>query len=173
MTTFVDSPIRPSFIDLLKQPVLLLAFGFGSGLAPRAPGTAGTLVGMVIHWLLVPMSTTAHMATLVLVAALGIPVCGSAARRLGVHDHPGIVWDEIAGYLLTMLFAPSGWTWMLAGFGMFRLFDILKPWPIRWLDRNVHGGLGIMLDDLAAGLAAGLVLYGFQVAAVAVQLQPQ
>ena len=90
----------------------------------------------------------------VVVALAGIWICGWSAARLGVHDHPGIVWDEIAGYLVTMTLAPAGLGWLVAGFVLFRVFDILKPWPIGWLDRRVGGGLGIMLDDLVAGIFA-------------------
>ncbi len=159
MTISAERLARPAIADLLKQPVLLLAFGFGSGLAPRAPGTAGTLVGVLFHWLLQPVPPAVYAGVLFAVIAIGVPVCGTAARRMGVHDHAGIVWDEIAGYLLTMLLAPPGWPSILAGFVLFRLFDILKPWPIGWLDRNVRGGLGIMLDDLAAGVLAGAALH--------------
>ena len=88
----------------------------------------------------------------------GIPICAHTARRMGVHDHPGIVWDEIVGYLVTMTFAPQGWLWVAAGFVLFRVFDIAKPWPIRLLDRNVGGGFGIMVDDLLAGIFAAVVL---------------
>jgi len=138
----------------LAHPVHLLAFGFGSGCAPWAPGTMGTLVGVAIYLPLSRLPIEGYVvATLVTIFA-GIWICGWSARQLAVHDHPGIVWDEIAGYLVTMLAAPQGLGWMLAGFVLFRLFDILKPWPIRWLDRRVGGGLGIMLDDVAAGLAA-------------------
>jgi phosphatidylglycerophosphatase A len=93
-----------------------------------------------------------------LVCVAGVWICGESARRLRTHDHPGIVWDEFAGYLLTMLAAPPGWPWVVAGFALFRLFDVLKPWPIRELDHGIGGGLGIMLDDLVAGVFAGLLL---------------
>jgi phosphatidylglycerophosphatase A len=88
----------------------------------------------------------------------GIPICSYVDRQMDVHDHPGIVWDEIVGYLVTMTFAPAGWVWVVTGFVLFRVFDIAKPWPIRWCDRQVSGGLGIMLDDLLAGVAAAMVL---------------
>lgn len=159
MTISAERAARPSLGELIRHPPLLLAFGFGSGLAPYAPGTAGTLVGVLLHWMLVQVPQVVHVGAVALIAVVGIPVCASATRRMGVHDHSGIVWDEIAGYLLTMLFAPPGWVWMLAGFALFRLFDILKPWPIRWFDRNVHGGLGIMLDDLVAAVPSGVLLY--------------
>ena len=141
-----------------RDPVQLAATGFGAGLSPRAPGTLGTVAAIPLYLLLAGLPTGAYLLATALVFLVGIPVCGAAARRMGVADHPAIVWDEFAGYLLTMTAAPRGWQWVLAGFVLFRLFDIAKPWPVRWADRRVHGGLGIMLDDvLAAGYAwAGL-----------------
>ncbi len=147
----------------LSRPVHWLAFGLGAGLAPKAPGTFGTLAAVPLYLLLAPLPLPAYLAVVAVLALLGIGVCGRTARDLGVHDHPGIVWDEVVGYLLTMSAAPPGWGWVLAGFVLFRLFDILKPWPIGWLDRRIGGGLGIMLDDLLAGALALVVL---QLAAV-------
>lgn len=142
----------------LRNPVHLLAFGFGSGLAPKAPGTFGTLAALPLYLLMAELSLPIYLGLVLVGALLGIWICGRASQDLGVHDHGGIVWDEIIGYLLTMAFAPPGWIWMLVGFLLFRFFDILKPWPIRWLDRQVAGGFGIMLDDLLAGVFAGLVM---------------
>jgi phosphatidylglycerophosphatase A len=142
----------------LVNPVHLLAFGFGAGLSPWAPGTFGTLVGVAFSLPLSLLPLAHYAAVVVAVSLVGIWLCDRAARDLGVHDHPGIVWDEIAGYLVTMLAAPSGWEWVLAGFVLFRLFDIWKPWPVSWLDRRVGGGLGIMLDDLAAGALAAVCI---------------
>jgi phosphatidylglycerophosphatase A len=150
------SAARPTH---LRDPLLLLALGFGSGLARRGPGTAGTVVGVGLYLLIAPLPVTAVVALTVVVAVAGIPLCGYAARRLGVHDDPAIVWDEIAGYLVTMLLLPGGWPWVIAGFVLFRLFDIAKPWPIGWLDRRVSGGTGIMVDDILAGAFACLVLH--------------
>ena len=145
---------------LLLHPVDLLAFGFGSGLVPHAPGTAGTLLAVPLYYLLqlFSLSLTSYLVLLGILFLAGIPICAHAARRLEVHDHPGIVWDEIVGYLLTMTFAPPGWLWVVLGFVLFRFFDIVKPWPIRWLDRKVGGGFGIMVDDLLAGVFAVAVL---------------
>jgi len=134
--------------------VELLALGFGAGLAPHAPGTAGTAVGVLLWIPLGPLPPEWYLAAVAAVVLAGIPLCGAAARRLGAHDHPAIVWDEIAGYLVTMTAAPPGWPWAVAGFALFRAFDVLKPWPVRTVDRRVAGGLGIMLDDLLAGLYA-------------------
>lgn len=142
----------------MTDPVHFLAFGFGAGLSPVAPGTAGTLVAVALELLLRPLGLPLRIAIVAAVCVVGVWLCGESARRLGAHDHPGIVWDEFAGYLLTMLVAPPGWPWILAGFVLFRLFDILKPWPIRELDHGIGGGLGIMLDDLVAGVFAGLIL---------------
>jgi phosphatidylglycerophosphatase A len=142
----------------LLHPVDFLALGFGSGLVPRAPGTAGTFAAIPVYLLLQPLAISYYVATVVLLALAGIAICGQTASRLGVHDHPGIVWDEIVGYLVTMTFAPAGWLWIGLGFVLFRLFDILKPWPIRWCDRRVGGGLGIMLDDLLAGVLSAVLL---------------
>ena len=147
-------PARTVFTD----PVHFLAFGFGAGLSPVAPGTVGTAVAVGLELLMRPLGLPVRVAIVIAVCVVGVWICGESARRLGTHDHPGIVWDEFAGYFLAMLAAPAGWPWVLAGFVLFRFFDVLKPWPIRELDHGIHGGLGIMLDDLVAGLFAGLIL---------------
>jgi phosphatidylglycerophosphatase A len=144
---------------LLLHPLELLATGCGAGLSPWAPGTLGTIVAIPLYLLVRVLSLPYYLVLLVLLFLAGVVICAHAARRLGVHDHPGIVWDEIVGYLVTMTLAPPGWLWIAAGFALFRLFDILKPWPIRWLDRRVHGGFGIMVDDLLAGVFAALLLH--------------
>ena len=142
----------------LLHPVDFLALGFGSGLVPRAPGTAGTVAAIPVYLLLQPLAMPYYAAVVLLLGLAGIAICGHAANRLGVHDHPGIVWDEIVGYLVTMAFAPPGWLWIVLGFVLFRFFDIVKPWPIRWFDRQLGGGLGIMLDDLLAGVFSEVLL---------------
>ncbi|MBT8077226.1 MAG: phosphatidylglycerophosphatase A [Gammaproteobacteria bacterium] len=142
----------------LLDPVNFLAFGFGSGLSPWAPGTAGTLVGVGIAWASLSLAPDLRLVIALVLVIAGVWICGESARRVGVHDHPGIVWDEIAGIYLVLLVAPPtvfGWA---AGFGLFRLFDIWKPWPIRDLDHRLAGGTGIMLDDLVAALYAALLL---------------
>ncbi|MEW8153528.1 MAG: phosphatidylglycerophosphatase A [Candidatus Thiodiazotropha endolucinida] len=142
----------------MSKPVHLLAFGFGSGLLPKAPGTYGTLVGVPLYLLLQPLSLSLYILIVLLAFLAGLWICQRTSEDLGVHDHSGIVWDEIVGYLVGMTFVPSGWLWIVIGFLLFRLFDILKPWPIIWIDHRVEGGLGIMLDDLLAGLyTAGAV----------------
>ncbi len=140
---------------------MLFATGFGAGCAPVAPGTAGTMVAIPFVYIMQMFSIEAFIALTVLISLAGIWICGQAAERLGVHDHPGIVFDEIAGYFITMIAAPAGWVWIALGFILFRLFDILKPWPISILDRRVGGGFGIMLDDIVAGVFALVVLQLF------------
>ena len=151
---------RPSDLRrrVFRDPVLLLAFGFGTGLSPRAPGTIGSLLGVGFALAASPLPLEVRLAIGLALVAAGVWLCGAAARRVGVHDHPGIVWDEIAAlYLLLQLSTPSIVLYPLC-FGLFRLFDILKPWPIRDLDHRLGGGTGIMLDDLAAALYAAFLL---------------
>ncbi|PZN30526.1 MAG: phosphatidylglycerophosphatase A [Proteobacteria bacterium] len=148
---------------VLRDPIHLVAFGFGAGLAPIAPGTAGTVIAVPLVLWVMQFGWWVHLACAAAACVLGIYVCGESARRLGVHDHPGIVWDEITGYAVTMLAVSStrpDWWLLLGGFVLFRVFDIAKPWPIREADHSLSGGLGIMLDDVIAGIMAGLVLAG-------------
>ena len=137
-----------------SNPVHFAAFGFGSGAAPVAPGTFGTALAVLIYLFLPAMTWPVYVLFLLLSFTLGVWLCGKTASDIGVHDHGGIVWDEFVGYWITMFLAPEGWLWMLIGFVLFRIFDIVKPWPIRWLDKNVSGGFGVMIDDVLAGLMA-------------------
>ena len=148
----------PNFSQLLHNPIHFLAFGFGSGLAPKAPGTFGTLVAVPIFWCIQDWPAIYYGLWILISFAVGVYLCDRSAKQLGVHDHSGIVWDEMVGYWATMMWAPPGWLWIGLGFVFFRFFDIVKPWPINWADRRVAGGLGIMLDDLLAALYAGLVM---------------
>lgn len=136
-----------------------LGLGFGSGLAPVAPGTFGTLVAVPFYLLLSLGGHTVYLAGLILVLVGGVSICDSTAKILNSHDHPAIVWDEIAGFLVTMAVVGVSTVNVIVGFILFRFFDIIKPWPIRWIDRRVHGGLGIMLDDIVAGAIAGILLF--------------
>lgn len=138
----------------LKDPIGFLAFGLGSGLSPRAPGTAGTALGLLLALPLAGLPTGAAAALVALAFLVGVPICSHASRALGVHDHGGIVWDEFVGLWLVLLFVPATPAGWLAAFVAFRVFDIAKPWPIGWLDRRVAGGLGIMVDDVVAGVYA-------------------
>ena len=142
----------------LAQPVHLLALGFGSGLVPVAPGTFGSLVGLAFALALAPLGLAWNLLAVVVATVAGIWICGESARRLGVHDHPAIVWDEVAGMMIAMLAAPDAWWGAPAAFVLFRIFDIAKPWPIREIDHGMGGGVGIMLDDVMAGVFAGLNL---------------
>lgn len=145
--------------DFLKNPINFCAFGFGSGCAPKAPGTFGTLVGLIIYCLLPSMSISAFLVFIILTFLIGIYFCDHASKALGVHDHGGIVWDEFVGFWITMIAAPTGWLWIVFGFCLFRLFDIWKPQPIKYLDEKVAGGFGIMLDDVVAGVYALIVMH--------------
>jgi phosphatidylglycerophosphatase A len=147
--------------QILSDPILFLAFGFGSGLAKKAPGTFGTLAAIPVYWLFVQGDLLVYSLLTLFVTVIGVWICGIAAEKLGEHDFGGIVWDEIAGYLITMCLVPLTWQTLIAGFILFRFFDILKPWPIKWLDQQVHGGFGIMIDDVLAGLFAGGLLLIF------------
>ena len=142
----------------LRKLAHFLAFGFGAGKAPVAPGTFGTLVGIPVYLLLQPLSALVYAITVLALFGLGVWLCHVAEKDLGVHDHPGIVWDEIVGYLITMFLAPAGWLWIALGFVLFRLFDIWKPFPIRQIEHRVRGGFGNMLDDVLAALYAWVVL---------------
>jgi phosphatidylglycerophosphatase A len=146
---------------VLRDPILLLAFGFGTGLAPRAPGTVGSLLGVLLAWATLPLPMNLRLSLAVVLFVIGIWLCGEAGRRLQVHDHPGIVWDEIVAMYLVLLALPATVGDSIAGYLLFRLFDIWKPWPIRDLDHRLGGGLGTMLDDLLAALyAASLIGFG-------------
>lgn len=148
---------------VLADPVHILAFGFGTGLSPVAPGTVGSLLGVGLAWLTMSLGLAWQLVIAVVICILGIWICGESSRRLGVHDHGGIVWDEICGMYITLLVAPPRLIPWVIGFGLFRFMDIVKPWPIRELDHRMAGGLGIMLDDVLAALYAALLLvfYGW------------
>ncbi|OFZ67349.1 MAG: phosphatidylglycerophosphatase [Betaproteobacteria bacterium RBG_16_56_24] len=148
--------MKPTWRFLFSHPAHFLAFGFGSGLARKAPGTFGTLVAFPMYWFLAPRLTDAlFLLVLIWAFAIGVWVCDRTGTALGVADHGGIVWDEIVAFVLVLFFTPSGWEWSLLAFALFRFFDIAKPPPIRHFDSNWHGGLGVMFDDL---LAAGYTL---------------
>ncbi len=136
------------------NPLHLIAIGFGSGLVPFIPGTIGTLASIPFYLLISRLSISLYLFLLFLLFLLGIWACQSATDAIGVNDHGGIVWDEFVGYFITMATAPYGSKWIFIGFLLFRFFDILKPWPINVIDRQINGGFGIMLDDILAGIFA-------------------
>lgn len=147
----------------LRDPGHFVALGGGSGLAPVAPGTFGSLVGVAVYLALPPLGPLAAVGLIVVMIAVGVPICGRTTRALGVHDHPAIVWDEVTGVVLTLVCGSGGWISVGLGFLLFRIFDIWKPWPVRWADGRVGGGIGVMLDDLLAAVysALGLVLFEY------------
>ncbi len=144
--------------SVFRNPIHFLAFGFGSGASPYAPGTFGTLAAVPIYILLAKLPMQWYVLMLIVTFGIGIYLCDRTAKDIGVHDHGGIVWDEFVGYWITMLAAPPGWGWVVAGFVLFRFFDVIKPFPISWLDKHIHGGLGIMLDDTVAAVFAWLCM---------------
>jgi len=142
---------------LISHPANLFALGFGTGLSRYAPGTVGSLLGIPL-FLVMPSSAWVYALVWVALFVFGVWCCDASSKHLGVHDHGGIVWDEIVGMLIVLFAVPPTFLYLLLGFLLFRLFDILKPWPINWVDRQVHGGLGIMLDDVLAGVMAWLAM---------------
>lgn len=144
---------------VFSNPAAFLAFGLGSGLSPFAPGTMGTLAAIPFAVVLKTLPLLVYAPLLAALFVLGIYLCDVTERRLGQHDPGGIVWDEMVAYWLTVMFLPVHWAWFLAAFVLFRIFDILKPWPIRLVERRFGGGLGIMLDDIVAALYAMLILF--------------
>ncbi|ARG96898.1 phosphatidylglycerophosphatase A family protein [Legionella micdadei] len=141
-----------------QDPIYFIGFGFGSGLMPIAPGTWGSLAAVPLYLLLAGHSLGIYLLCTLAAFALGVWVCDKISQDLGEHDYSGIVWDEVVGYLLTMTMVPVGLVWMILGFLLFRLFDVWKPQPIRFIDERIKGGLGIMLDDLLAAVPAWLIL---------------
>ena len=161
MNTFLNAEYGKNRLtpkQIMTDPILFLAFGFGSGLAKKAPGTCGTLAAVPLYCLLAQTGNLFYSVITIVVTIVGIWICGLAADKLGEHDFGGIVWDEIAGYLITLWWIPFSWQGVVLGFILFRFFDILKPWPIKIADRRVKGGFGIMFDDVLAGVFANLVL---------------
>ncbi|MCI0654225.1 MAG: phosphatidylglycerophosphatase A [Methylococcaceae bacterium] len=150
---------QPDLRFILKDYRRFIAFGFGSGLSPLAPGTAGTLVGFPIYYLLSAFLSPVPLFGVILFALLaGIPICDAAGKAVGEADYNGIVWDEIAAFMLVLYFTQGAWTENILAFVLFRLFDIWKPFPIRYVDNHLKNGFGVMADDVLAALYAILVL---------------
>ena len=139
---------------MLCNPLHLLSLGFGSGLAPVAPGTFGTLAAIPFYLLLTQLALPYYLVIVLLGFGIGVFLCAYTSTALGVHDHSGIVWDEFIGFWITMFAVPPNWQWILVGFLLFRVFDIVKPWPVKIVDTRMKGGFGIMFDDVLAGLYA-------------------
>jgi phosphatidylglycerophosphatase A len=155
----MDLIARPSWRFVLSRPAHFIAFGFGVGLAPVAPGTFGTLLALPLYWLLHPRVDPYEFLLLATVLfGLGVWACEMTGRALGAHDHGAIVWDEVVAFLLVLFFTPAAPAWQAAAFALFRLFDILKPPPIRHFDRTLKSGFGAMFDDLVAALYTLIIL---------------
>lgn len=143
--------IRPTLRFVLAHPAHFLALGFGTGLAPVAPGTVGTLLGFPIYSLLAArLAPTELLATVAGMFALGIWACGATGRAMGIPDHSAMNWDEVVAFLLVLMLTPPGLGWQAFAFFAFRFFDVVKPPPIRYFDRTIKGGFGVMFDDIVA-----------------------
>ena len=155
--------IRPDSRFLLAHPAHFVALGFGAGLAPVAPGTAGTLLAFPLFYVLaLQLETLALFGVILLLFALGVWACELTGRAMGIADHSGMVWDEVVAMLLILLIVPAGMGWWIAAFFLFRFFDVVKPQPIRHFDRTLKGGFGVMFDDILAAFYTLLVLALFQ-----------
>jgi len=154
-----DGAIQPSWRFMLCHPAHVIALGAGAGLVPVAPGTAGTLLALPLYWLLASSCTAVTVLGVIAGGfVLGVWACGTTGRALGVADHGAMVWDEVVAFALVLVFTPAGWQWQAGAFLLFRLFDILKPPPIRYFDRRLKSGFGVMFDDLLAAFYTLLVL---------------
>lgn len=156
--------MKPDRHFLLTHPAHFIALGYGSGLAPKAPGTFGSLAAIPLFWLLAAYNPdiAGQLIIILLCLIIGVWACAQTGKDLGVADHGGVVWDEIVAMWLVLTFTPANWLWWLVAFGLFRFFDILKPWPIRWFDVRLKNGFGVMFDDLLAAGYALLVIKGWQ-----------
>jgi phosphatidylglycerophosphatase A len=143
---------------VFRDPRYFIAFGFGSGLLPYVPGTWGTLAAIPLYLLLAPLSPLLYIIIVLAFFLLGVWLSDLVTRELGIPDYSGIVWDEVVGYLLTMFYAPRGILWVVLGFILFRIFDIVKPYPISLVDKHMKNGLGVMLDDVLAAIPSWLLL---------------
>ena len=153
--------IPPIPATVWSNPLHFIAFGFGTGTIPVAPGTFGTLIAIPFYLAMQTLSVSSYLALLLLIIVTSMWICHKVTLEIGIEDHQGMCLDEVVGFLVTMFYAPHGWKWIWFGFILFRLFDILKPWPIRYVDRNIHGGVGIILDDVLAGVLSCIVLQIF------------
>ncbi|MDH5479153.1 MAG: phosphatidylglycerophosphatase A [Nitrosomonas sp.] len=157
------SPVRPDIFFVYSHPAHFIAFSGGVGLSPAAPGTVGTLIAFPLFWVLDYYFEPVYLLLLIdIMFIVGIWACGVTGKSLGVADHGGMVWDETVAFMLVLFFTPVGWVWQIAAFLLFRFFDIVKPQPIRYYDKNLHGGFGVMFDDMLAAFFALLCLAGWK-----------
>lgn len=144
--------------SIWTNPIHFIGCGFGVGAIPIFPGTFGTLLALPIYFVIQPLPLLIYIVITVILNLVGIWICGKINQDFGTTDHSAAVWDEIASFLIVMIAVPPTWYFILMGFLLFRIFDIWKPWPISWLDKNIHGGLGVMLDDIAAAIISWIIL---------------
>ena len=149
---------KPVPRSVWTDPIHFIACGFGVGVIPWMPGTFGTLAGVVLYWMLSPLPVWAYVLITAVLVVIGVFICDKTNRDFGTDDHPAAVWDEIASFPIVMIAVPRTWYFILIGFLLFRFFDIVKPWPIGWIDKNIHGGVGVMLDDVVAALFSWVIL---------------
>lgn len=154
-----DYTAQPVPRSVWEKPSHFIAFGFGSGAMPFAPGTFGTLMAIPFYLAIQSLSPTLYLLLVVVITLASMWLCDRITKEIGIHDHSGMCLDEIVGYLVTMYGAPHGLIWIIWGFLLFRLFDIWKPWPIRYIDEQVKGGVGIILDDVLAGVYSLIILH--------------
>jgi len=159
MNTFAKKTGFVSLRSVWENPIHFIACGFGVGTIPIMPGTFGTGLGVVLYFMLAKMSLPFYLTINVLLLLTGVYLCGKINRDLKTEDHPAAVWDELASFPLVMIGVPQQLTYLIAGFILFRFFDIYKPIPIRWVDRHIHGGVGVMLDDVLAAFFAWAILF--------------
>jgi phosphatidylglycerophosphatase A len=145
--------------SIWQNPLHFIAFGFGSGALPYAPGTWGTLLTLPIYLAMETLPLALYFSITFFITLGSIWLCDKISREINVHDHPGMCLDEVVGFLITMIGAPHGMVWVIIGFLLFRLFDIWKPAPIGYIDKHIGGGFGIILDDMLAGVYAWIILH--------------
>lgn len=148
----------PTPREIWQKPSYFVAFGFGAGCIPVAPGTFGTLMAIPFYLMMQSLSLTIYLTLLILITIGSVWLSQKVSEEIQVHDHPGMCLDEIVGFLVTMCGAPFGIGWIILGFILFRFFDILKPWPINYIDQKVSGGFGMILDDIVAGIFSLIIL---------------
>lgn len=154
-----DYTAQPVPRSVWEKPSHFIAFGFGSGAVPFAPGTFGTLMAIPFYLVLQSLSLSMYLFLVILITIASMWLCDKVSKEINVHDHSGMCLDEIVGFLVTMIGAPHGFIWIVLGFALFRLFDIWKPWPIRYVDEQVKGGIGVILDDVIAGIYSLIILH--------------
>lgn len=156
-----DYKVPPIPHSIWEKPSHFIAFGFGTGALPIAPGTFGTLIAIPFYLVLSALSLSLYLFVVLLIILGSTWLCDRVSKEIGVEDHQGMCLDEIVGYLVTMINVPRGLIWIAAGFILFRIFDIWKPWPIRYADEKIHGGFGMILDDVLAGMYSCIILQIF------------